>query len=83
MSYSTPIIASAIRASSTDDERNQGIDRALEASPNSFWSSVGSADVNSSEFLEFNLDGKFCIIDHVIIHPFMAAFQRYAIVYCF
>jgi hypothetical protein len=69
------VISNAVRASS-EDHTSQSIEQALEHSSHSFWSSKGSEDPDTGEFLEFDLGDPFCIIYQFIIHPFKASFQR-------
>ncbi|KAJ3225901.1 hypothetical protein HK099_005957 [Clydaea vesicula] len=67
------IIGEGIYASSEDHE-SQSINETLELG-NTFWSSKGSADEFSFEFLRYKLVQPICVISQIELIPFKAAFQ--------
>ncbi|EFA85519.1 hypothetical protein PPL_01476 [Heterostelium album PN500] len=73
------LIASAIESSSCDSE-TQDIENTLV--PNKkFWSSKGSNDISSSEYLIYKLEQSVCIVSSVQIHVYKAFFQPSSPIY--
>lgn len=65
---------SGIEASTTD-HKNQDISKTLDLNDDTFWSSTGSSDVTSGEYLIYKLIQPVCIVSCVAIAPYQASFQ--------
>ncbi|GAM25046.1 hypothetical protein SAMD00019534_082210 [Acytostelium subglobosum LB1] len=67
------LLVSALKSSSCDND-NQSIENTL--GPNKkFWSSRGSNDISSSEYLLYKLEQPICIVSSIQIHVYKAFFQ--------
>lgn len=64
-----------LQASSTDHV-TQSIIQTMHTSQCSFWSSVGSNDIDSNELLDYKLYDRYCLINQISVKPFRAQFQR-------
>jgi hypothetical protein len=68
------IMKRTLKASSADHE-GQDIDKTIDHSQFTFWSSKGSENRDNIEYLDYALDGN-CIVTQVSIKPFLAHYQR-------
>jgi hypothetical protein len=73
------LIKEPINASSFDHEM-QDIDKTLDHSQFTFWSSKGSENRENVEYLDYKLDGN-CMVTSISIKPFLAHYQRNLPVY--
>ncbi|KND00220.1 uncharacterized protein SPPG_04555 [Spizellomyces punctatus DAOM BR117] len=69
------LLEQGLQASSEDDEQ-QTIACTLDDSARTFWSSKGTADMLSSEWLVYKLRQPVCIVTRVEITPYKARYQR-------
>uniref|UniRef100_A0A1D1YTQ8 F-box protein At4g00755 n=1 Tax=Anthurium amnicola TaxID=1678845 RepID=A0A1D1YTQ8_9ARAE len=74
------IMLESISASSTDNYPDESIENTLEPSDRvdrrpSYWSSGGSRDPGSPEFLIYRLRSKLCVVHEIKVQPFQAFFQ--------
>ncbi|KAL6049584.1 Mitochondrial ribosomal protein L4 [Balamuthia mandrillaris] len=69
-----PLLAEGLEASSTDHP-TQSIAQTLDRRTQTFWSSKGSADMESSEFLVYRLLQPICIIRAIDIIVYRAGYQ--------
>lgn len=69
------LLRQGLRASSSDHP-SQGIHQTLNPSLQTFWSSKGSADDQSSEFLVYRLVQPICIVHSVSITIYRAGYQK-------
>jgi len=67
--------------SSSEDDPTQSISNTLSDDPTTFWSSKGSDDINSSEYLVFQFTQAICIVKSVEILIFKARFQMESPIY--
>lgn len=58
------------------DHRTQSIDQAIQTNPETFWSSKGSSNPDSDEYLVFKLSSSITVVNSIQIKPFRAIFQR-------
>ncbi|KAJ3050988.1 hypothetical protein HK097_008029 [Rhizophlyctis rosea] len=69
------LLAAGLEAS-TEDDPGQTIQCTLEDSTRSFWSSKGTADDTSSEFIVYQMHQPICVVTRIEITPYKARFQR-------
>ncbi len=65
-----------VREASSQDHSSQGIEQTLSSNPHTFWSSQGSLDSGSEEWLDFQLISPLCFISSIDITPYLAPYQR-------
>lgn len=75
------LIAAPLRASSTDHDPEEGIENTLHPlvrseDPLCYWSSEGSFDKESGEWLQYDFAHELCIVKEVQLRPYKAYFQR-------
>ncbi|PRP88757.1 malate dehydrogenase [Planoprotostelium fungivorum] len=74
-SFRTSLLDKGILASSTDDQ-SQHIGQTLVNNDRKFWSSSGSSDENSIDFLIYGLVQPTCVISSISILPYEALYQQ-------
>lgn len=74
------VVGAGAGASSCDDEPSQGINCTL-SDDEHFWSSTGSADDASEEWLTYRLVQPLCALQAVVVSAYKADYQRRAPVY--
>ncbi|KAI3424754.1 hypothetical protein D9Q98_008143 [Chlorella vulgaris] len=68
------LLLCGVEASSTDHPQ-QGISCTLDDTPDTFWSSQGSASLDSHEYLLYKLRSPLCLIRHVQLTVYRARYQ--------